>query len=191
MLLIQTSTVFQSSELRVEEFTFFFFKFKLSISSFCLRLTQPEVKSLSNLPSKSTVLNTGHGERENLSLTRLPKCFSHLIMFPKEISTIVSARIFVFKTTPNSQLDKTKCFWFLPNPCPLFMLFVQSGSARDSPLCPYCTYSLPRLNGKLNIAITERRESSRRLTLANRYSRPKVICILPVFKFIAQRNGHI
>lgn len=89
---------------------------------------------------------------------------------------------------PNSLLDKTrKFFGFL---FPLLTLHVQCGSARGFPLCPHCTYSPPRLNGKLDVTVTERKESSTGLVVANKYSNPKVTHTLLVFKFIGQRKPH-
>ena len=60
------------------------------------------------------------------------------------------------KKTPNSQLDKMRFLGILSPP--LFMLHVQCGSVRDFPLRCHCTYLLPRLNGKLNVAMAERKE---------------------------------
>lgn len=112
-------------------------------------------KLLRSLPSKSWIL-----------IVRLLSSLPFLSTFHtwqcslRKQSSISITKIFMLhfhaKKTPNSQLDKMR-FLDILSP-PLFRLPVQCGSVRDFPLLCHCTYLLPGLNGKLNVAMAERKE---------------------------------
>lgn len=110
-------------------------------------------------------------EREISSLSSLPKCFSHLTIFPKTqvlTHTIVYPPGFLCHASlPNKQMNKWKTSKLsefnktrrLFGVSPSFVLHVQCRSAGDFPLCSHCPYSLPRLHEKFDVAVTERKES--------------------------------